>query len=183
MADNVGYTPGEGAQIAADEIAGVLHQRAKVQFGDDGSATDVSAANPLPVAVVGVSTETTLSALKASVDALNAKIAALEGGRMPVALPAGSSGLSNTELRATPLEVISSDSQFLEALAFRALAKLTYTLTGQRVDCGGSSVAVSSLPTLANVTALAGIGYNTQNGQAIQQSQLAYQCGFRRNIT
>lgn len=82
-----------------------------------------------------------------------------------------------------------TDASFLQRLAYRALAKLTYTLTGLRVDCGGSSVAVASLPTLANVTTvattttLAGIGYNNQQGQAIQQSQLAVQCGFRRNIT
>lgn len=261
MADNVEITPGTGAVIAADEVSGVLHQLAKMEFGDDGDAVKVSSANPLPVDVPGVSTEATLSALKASVDTLsakvsacntdavaldaatlaaletvtianptaqgltdaqlrdspvpvsgdfyqatqpvsatalplpagaatettlsatNAKLPALEGGRIPVVLPAGSGGLTNTEIRATPLEVISSDSQFLEAIAFRALAKLTYTLTGQRVDCGGSSVAVSSLPTLGTVTTLAGLGYNTQNGQAIQQSQLAYQCGFRRNIT
>jgi len=51
MADNVGFTPGTGALIAADEIAGVLHQRAKIQFGADGSATDVSSTDPLPVEV------------------------------------------------------------------------------------------------------------------------------------
>jgi hypothetical protein len=49
MADNVGYTPGTGALVAADEIAGVLHQRIKLGIGDDGMAVDVSAANPLPI--------------------------------------------------------------------------------------------------------------------------------------
>jgi hypothetical protein len=49
MADNVGYTPGTGATVAADEIAGVLHQRVKLGIGDDGVAVDVSATNPLPV--------------------------------------------------------------------------------------------------------------------------------------
>lgn len=49
MADNVGYTPGTGALVAADEIAGVLHQRVKIGVGADGSAVDVSAANPLPI--------------------------------------------------------------------------------------------------------------------------------------
>lgn len=48
MADDV-TLPGSGAIIAADEIAGKKHQRIKVQFGDDGVATDVSATNPLPV--------------------------------------------------------------------------------------------------------------------------------------
>lgn len=50
MPDNVGYTPGSGATVAADEIAGVLHQRVKIGIGADGSATDLSAANPMPIA-------------------------------------------------------------------------------------------------------------------------------------
>lgn len=49
MPDNVGYTPGTGATVAADEIAGVLHQRVKIGVGDDGTAADVSATNPMPV--------------------------------------------------------------------------------------------------------------------------------------
>jgi hypothetical protein len=49
MADNVGYTPGSGASIAADDIGGVLHQRIKIGVGADGAATDVSEANPMPV--------------------------------------------------------------------------------------------------------------------------------------
>lgn len=53
MADNIGYTPGSGATIAADEIAGVLHQRIKIGIGEDGTATDVSQANPMPVMAVG----------------------------------------------------------------------------------------------------------------------------------
>lgn len=50
MPDNVGYTPGAGASIAADDIGGILHQRVKVGIGADGSAVDVSEANPMPVA-------------------------------------------------------------------------------------------------------------------------------------
>jgi len=49
MADNVGYTPGTGASIAADDIGGVLHQRIKIGVGADGTAVDVSDANPMPV--------------------------------------------------------------------------------------------------------------------------------------
>jgi len=49
MADNVGYTPGTGATVAADEIGGVLHQRVKVGIGSDGTAVDISEANPMPV--------------------------------------------------------------------------------------------------------------------------------------
>jgi hypothetical protein len=53
MSESVGYTPGVGAEIAVDEIAGIKHQRVKMQFGGDGVATDVSAANPMPVTAPG----------------------------------------------------------------------------------------------------------------------------------
>lgn len=49
MADNVGYTPGSGALVAADEIDGILFQRVKMTHGADGTAVDVSAEAPLPV--------------------------------------------------------------------------------------------------------------------------------------
>lgn len=50
MADNVELNAGSGgATVAADEIAGVQHQRVKIQYGVDGSATDVSDSNPLPI--------------------------------------------------------------------------------------------------------------------------------------
>lgn len=53
MADNVELDAGSGgAVLAADEIAGVVHQRVKVQFGADGSATDASPAAPFPVEVI-----------------------------------------------------------------------------------------------------------------------------------
>lgn len=40
MADNVPITPGIGASVAADDIAGVKHQRVKISLGADGAATD-----------------------------------------------------------------------------------------------------------------------------------------------
>lgn len=46
MADNVTIT---GTTIAADDISGVQYQRTKIVWGSDGTATDVSATNPLPV--------------------------------------------------------------------------------------------------------------------------------------
>lgn len=49
MPDNVDYTPGAGATIAADDIGGVLHQRVKLTHGVDGVAADVSEDQPLPV--------------------------------------------------------------------------------------------------------------------------------------
>jgi hypothetical protein len=53
MPDNVAYTPGAGATIAADEIGGVLYQRVKPVTGVDGEAADVSQQNPMPMAAYG----------------------------------------------------------------------------------------------------------------------------------
>jgi len=47
MADNTVQTGAD--TIATDDIAGIKHQRVKVQYGADGSATDVSSTTPLPV--------------------------------------------------------------------------------------------------------------------------------------
>jgi hypothetical protein len=75
MVDNVGYTPGTGATIAADDIGGVLHQRVKLGVGGDGVAVDVSSANPMPVtapggiAVTGALTDAELRAAAVPVSA------------------------------------------------------------------------------------------------------------------
>jgi hypothetical protein len=54
MPDNIGYTPGSGAVIAADDVGGALLQRIKVVVGDDGvNDGDVSLANPMPIQGVG----------------------------------------------------------------------------------------------------------------------------------
>lgn len=54
MADNVGYTPGAGATVAADDIGGVLFQRVKLTIGADGANNgDVSGSNPVPVKAIG----------------------------------------------------------------------------------------------------------------------------------
>jgi hypothetical protein len=69
MADNVGYTPGTGATVAADEISGVLHQRVKIGVGTDGVAVDVSEGNPMPMVAYGELIEA-IEALRMAVQAL-----------------------------------------------------------------------------------------------------------------
>ena len=50
MADDIVLNTGSGGDtVAADEIGGKKHQRVKLQYGDDGAATDVSDTNPLPI--------------------------------------------------------------------------------------------------------------------------------------
>lgn len=57
MADNI-TAPAQGAVLATDEIGGVHYPRTKVSFGANGSSTDVSTADRLPVALpTGFATE------------------------------------------------------------------------------------------------------------------------------
>ena len=74
MADNVGYTPGAGATIAADDIGGVLHQRIKLGIGADGTAVDVSSANPMPVNASNGELVEALEALRMATNSLNKSI-------------------------------------------------------------------------------------------------------------
>ena len=73
MADNVGYTPGPGATVAADEIAGVLHQRVKIGVGGDGVAVDVSQENPMPVVAYGELVEA-IEAMRMAIQSLTRTI-------------------------------------------------------------------------------------------------------------
>jgi hypothetical protein len=69
MADNLGYTEGSGKSVAADDISNVFYQRVKISEGADGSATDVSAANPMPSSVPGAVSATILSLTTAATGA------------------------------------------------------------------------------------------------------------------
>jgi hypothetical protein len=73
MADNVAITPGSGAIAAADDIGGVLYQRVKVSHGADGSATDTSVSDPLPIAAYGELIEA-IEAMRMAVHALTRTI-------------------------------------------------------------------------------------------------------------
>lgn len=106
MADNIGYTPGSGAIIAADDISGNLHQRVKITLGTDGvSDGDLSSANPLPITTSGTSTVNVstgelvevLQSTRMLLDSLTRSIGLVmpdTGGRARVAVDAITSGLT-----------------------------------------------------------------------------------------
>lgn len=109
MPDNVSVTPGSGASIATDEIAGAHHQRVKVTLGADGvSDGDVSATNPLPI--TGALTDAQLRATPVPVSGT----VTITDGSGPVTVDgvvsisggvAVSGPLTDTQLRATPVPV------------------------------------------------------------------------------
>jgi hypothetical protein len=111
MADNV-IVPdvATGPSIATDEIGGAQYQRVKLIFGDEGvNEGDVSSANPFPVALPSVATETplpvsvygeaveALEAMRIAVQALTRTIGQMQpdtAARMRVAIDAISGGLT-----------------------------------------------------------------------------------------
>lgn len=72
MPDNIEITPGAGAVVAADNVDGVLFQRVKVTFGDEGAALDVSQTNRLPVKLDDAA-ETSLTNIRDAVAGLLGK--------------------------------------------------------------------------------------------------------------
>lgn len=103
MADNVqlNIPTTSGARIASDDIGGVQHQRVKVQFGADGTATDVSAADPLPVAtgLIQPTTPTDTQPVSGTV-----AVSSLPAG-LATSANQQTDGLTDAELRATPVPV------------------------------------------------------------------------------
>ena len=81
MADNkqAGLAVGSGPTFATDEIAGIDYPRAKIVWGVDGIATDVSAAAPLPVVQTGTPALPTGAATEATLAAASAKLPAALG--------------------------------------------------------------------------------------------------------
>jgi len=97
MADNFVVNAAAGGNtFAADEIAAVKHQRVKVQIGADGTATDVSTANPMPVNDAGGSL---------TVDGTVAVTGALTNTELRATAVPVSGPLTDTQLRATAVPV------------------------------------------------------------------------------
>ena len=141
MADNVGYTPGVGATVAADEIGGVLHQRVKIGIGADGTATDVSAANPMPITAPGG-----IAVTGALTDA------ELRAAAVPVSGP-----LTDAELRATAIS-IQAQGELIEAIeAMRiAIAALTKSIGFALPNALGQPIFEARQATAANLQVTVG---------------------------
>lgn len=76
MSDMVAITAGAGTNIATDNIGGTHYQRVKVTHGVDGTATDASASNPLPVTAPAAARSTHSIASSIQTDAImNANVA------------------------------------------------------------------------------------------------------------
>jgi len=178
MADNVQLNSPTtaGATIATDDIGGVQHQQVKIEFGGDGVATPVSAADPLPV-----TGEIAVSAL-------------------PVGLATSANqqtdALTDAELRATPVPIsgagdATSAKQDSQTALLTTLSSLVENLNalvnillplGSAMNAGapalrtigltGSTTAVTgSLTSAGTVTT---VGSITNFGTGIPASEMAH---------
>ena len=182
MSEGLGYTPGEGAEIAVDIIDGKARQRVKVQFGDDGSATDVSTANPMPI--------TAPFALPVTGPLTDAE---LRASAVPI-----SGALTDAQLRATAISIEAQGElvEAIEALRF-SIAALTKSIgfalpnaLGQpifeaRQATAGNLQVTTTLAggqTLATLTNQAQVGGFAANDQIPALMHLQAD-NLRRNIT
>ena len=103
-----------GDIIATEEIGGVKHELVKVEFGGDGVATKVSAADPLPTTDAAVlaklsadpATQTTLAALLAKIIAAPSTEAKQDiANVLLTTIAAITQPLTDAQLRATPVPI------------------------------------------------------------------------------
>lgn len=94
MTDNVPITAGAGTNIASDDIGGVQYQRIKMTYGQDGSATDVSSVNPMPVSAPAALRTTHSISVALQTDVLMAALVALTPKFFSTSVPASSSDFS-----------------------------------------------------------------------------------------
>lgn len=145
MADNVqlNVPTTSGATIATDDLAGIQHQLVKLEFGSDGAATMVSAADPLPTTDAAVlaklsadpSTETTLAALLAKVIAAPSTEAKQDATNVLLTtIAAITQPLTDVELRATPVPVSGS-------VTVTAVTSITNALPAGNNNIGDVDVA------------------------------------------
>lgn len=126
-----------GDVIATEDIAGVKHELVKVEFGADGVATKVSAADPLPVTTDGL-TDAELRA-------------------MPV--PVSGTVTVDTSLLATGAKQDTGNSSLSSILA----KIITAPATEAKQDIGNSSLASIAAEDFATQTTLALIKAKTDN--------------------
>jgi len=172
MADNVQVTQGTGTSIATDEISGVQHQKVKIEFGNDGSATMVSSDNPLPVSAtidtaglatsakqddiitaidnISVSVDTTGLATDTKQDAGNASLTSIDG-KTPSLGQALAAASVPVVLPAAQISTLTPQTNALTDTQLRA-SDVKITLDGETVPVTGTfwqatqPVSASSLP-------------------------------------
>ena len=165
MADNVGYTPGSGALVAADEIGGVLYQRIKPGYGADGAFTEM---DEKPA------TQATLAAIQTLLNG-TINVSALSS-----ALPAGAATETTLASALAALVSIAGDDtveNILRQLLQAAISPAGFdrSLGRGRVTALVESGTVTTVSTVTTVTTVSGLtNIDGRNGaMLINQTNLS----------
>lgn len=153
MADNTVLNSGTGGDtISTDDIAGIKVQRVKVQYGVDGSATDVSDTNPLPIDDAGgsITVDGTVTAnLSATDNAVLDAIAASVAGTLTV----DGSGVTQPVSGTVTANLSATDNAVLDAIAASVAGTLTVG-SHAVTNAGTFSVQASSVVPGTSATSL-----------------------------
>lgn len=161
MADNVQLNSPTtaGAIIATDDIVGVQHQKVKVEFGDDGFATQVSETNPMPVGDAAVlaklpsdpATQTTLASILAKIIAAPSTEAKQDAAiALLTTIAAITQPLTDAQLRATPVPIsgtVNANTGLVQALTDAQLRATPVPISGAGDATAANQVAQSALLT------------------------------------
>lgn len=152
MADDVTFqssnlaTPPSGTVVAGDLIGGSVYQRVKPAFGADGSATDVSSSDPLPVTDAAVGATSDAAVTTDTTGTASGKLRGLVKWafeRMPASLG------SKTSANSLPV-VVASDQAAIAvtdnsgSLTVDSSIKTLYGTEAQVVTCTLTSLASSA---------------------------------------
>lgn len=151
MADNIPITPGAGATIATDDVAGVHYQVVKQAFGLADAATLVSASNPLPVTgtvTVGNASLAVTGAFYQATQPVSLTSTTITGS-VAVTGP-----LTDTQLRATAVPVSGTFFQATQPVSIATMPSTPVTGTFWQ----------ATQPVSGTVTANAGTGTFTVGG-------------------
>lgn len=175
MADNI-TAPAAGAILATDDIGGIHYPRTKISIGADGSASDVSSANPMPVSVIGtvpVSGTFWQATQPVSGNVGISGSVAVTGTFWPTTQPvsgtvAVTGALTNAELRATPVPISGTITGPLTDTQLRATA---VAVSGPLTD---AQLRATALPVSGAVT-VTGVATAAKQDEllAVMQNQSA----------
>lgn len=163
MADNIELNLGVGGKIVAtDDIGGIQHELVKVEFGTDGNATMVSTGSPLPTtdAAVGVSVASidlkTPTVGQKAMAASSPVVIASDQSAIPISGAVTTGGLTDAQLRASPVPVSGTFFQATQPVSAAALplplgASTAALQTQPGVDIGDVTVNNASGAAAVNI--------------------------------
>jgi len=189
MADNTTLNLGVGGDVVAtDDIGGIKHQQVKVEWGIDGTATPVSAANPMPVVQTGTLNVGTVTAVTAITNALPAgaavigQVTANAGTNLNTSTLALESGGNVAGIR-TSVELIDDAVATLGTTTYTEATTKGIVIGGVRRDANTTLVNTTNEVAPIQLSALGAVKVAITEGAGSGGTALADAAAFTRATT